>query len=364
MIIIHQPCLVRTEVGVRLQAEYVIGNQKDVLWYEADRKYERYFTHERADAFVVGLTWFALKHGHDIEVLPPMSEKLYYTLNHYVVPLIAQVHGYKPIQIRCSRLVNQPLSSSGGAGAGLSCGVDSFSTICDHMKQDVPKKYQISHFTFFNVGSHGDFGGQQAYNLFQKRSRVAVACAKEIGKELIVLNSNISEKVRLYFQPTHTLRSISAALTLQKLFRSYYYSSTYHPKYFDLSKKDVAYFDIFHVPLLSTETTSFFSSCSTYTRFEKTRLISTFKPSYRHLNVCVNSDVNCGHCFKCLKTLLTLDILGKIENYSSAFNLEAYYKAKPDYIEFVKKNSKSLQDPHLQDIYREMMQNHSLDNPI
>ncbi|MFC3886042.1 hypothetical protein ACFOU2_22205 [Bacillus songklensis] len=358
MIIIYEPEIKKNDKEVRLQAVFEVDGQKDVLWFEVEEKYSIYLTNERADAFLVGLLWYALKNGHDIKVLSPMSERLYYTVNKYLVPVIAEIHGYKTIKVMCNQLAAKPISNAGAVGTGLSCGIDSFSTICDHMGDGVPGKYKITHFTFFNVGSNGDFGGKQALNLFEERTKIAKACADELGKELIMVNSNLSEILHMSFRQTDTLRSMSAVLALQKLFKVYYHSSTVHIKDFRLSKSLLACSDIFNLNMLSTENTSLFSSCANYTRVDKTRMVAKFEPSYKYLNVCTKDKFNCGKCSKCLRTLLTLEIIGAIDKYAAVFPLDVYRKKRPKYIAKVLANRDT--DIWMKEIYHEMVRTNYL----
>ncbi|PAE44290.1 hypothetical protein, partial [Bacillus sp. 7884-1] len=46
----------------------------------------------------------------------------------------------------------------------------------------------------------------------------AKACAEELGKELIVVDSNINDVLKMSFVRTHTMRNISTLLVFQKLF--------------------------------------------------------------------------------------------------------------------------------------------------
>ncbi|MFC3884175.1 hypothetical protein ACFOU2_12020 [Bacillus songklensis] len=361
MIIIYEPEIKKNDKEVRLQAVFEVDGQKDVLWFEVEEKYSVYLTNERADAFLVGLLWYALKNGHDIKVLSPMSERLYYTVNKYLIPLIAEIHGYKMIKVMCNQLAAKPISNAGAVGTGLSCGIDSFSTICDHMGGGVPEKYKITHFTFFNVGSNGDSADKRTLTLFKERAKIAKACADELGKELIMVNSNLSEILHMDFEQTHTLRSMSAVLALQKLFKVYYYSSSVHIKYsssvyiknFGLSRKHPDDYDIFSLSMLSTENTSLFSSCANYTRVDKIRMVAKFEPSYKYLNVCVKDKFNCGKCSKCLRTLLTLEIIGALDKYASIFNLNAYYKKRSNYITKVLDSPDN--DIYMREIYNEMV---------
>lgn len=352
MLTIYRPELVKTDNGVKLEALFELNGKKDYLWYEVEEKYSQYLTFERADAFVVGLFLLALKEGENIKVNAPISERLYYTLNTYLLPLFAEINGYEKIAIHCDELVNDVLQNFGAVGTGLSCGIDSFSTIYKHLVDDCPNDYQITHFTFFNVGSNGTLGGEKARNLFKKRLEIVNSCALELGKELITLDSNISEILQLGFYETHTYRNISACLALQKLFKVYYYSSSYSLRYFNLKPGSCGHYDIFNMSMLSTETLNFFSTCPYHTRVDKTKIVSIFEPAYKYLNVCIRDGENCGECEKCVRTLFTLELLGKLENFSSIFNLENYYKQRSNYIAkvlaFRKKNE------YMKEIYEEI----------
>ena len=43
------------------------------------------------------------------------------------------------------------------------------------------------------------------------------------------------------------------------------------------------------------------------------------------MDVCFNFH-NCGHCAKCYRTLLTLDLLGKVDKFKPVFDVETYKK--------------------------------------
>jgi bacterioferritin-associated ferredoxin len=350
---IDKPKIASSKFGYKIEAEYRVNEKNETLWYEVKEKYQEYLTHERVDGFLVGLLFYALKNNYNIEVLGPVSAELIYKLNKYLIPLLSQVYNYKEIKISSEFMVSEKLSSKNAVGTGLSCGIDSFSTIYENMVKEEEEGYKITHFTFLNVGSHGDYGGVDSTALFLERAAIAKNCADELGKELILVNSNISEILQMNFQSTNSLRSLSAILILQKLFKVYYYSSSYHIKNFKLSNKDTSYFDVFNMTMLSTENLKFFSSCPTYSRVEKTRMVAEYTPSYKYLNVCVKDGNNCGKCFKCMRTLLTLEIFNEVQNFSSIFNMEAYNHAKKKYIARVIGNKDY--DVFDREIYDEML---------
>ncbi|WP_431800748.1 hypothetical protein [Halobacillus andaensis] len=351
MLKIYKPEITFTKTGTRIQASFESDDIEDLLWFEVEDKYKDHLIDGRADGFVIALLIYAMERGFDIQVLCPMSKKLYYTVNKYLVPLLSDLNSYKNIKVHCNDLVSEPLLNKGGVGTGLSCGIDSFSTIVDHIGNGCPESYEVTYFTFFNVGSHGN-SKEKSNILFRERAKKAQEVADQLGKELIIVNSNIPEILKSNFESTHTLRSMSAVLVLQKLFNTYYYSSAVHANEFKLSKNSMGHYDIFNLSMLSTETTNLFSSCCTKTRVDKTRMVAEFKPSYKYLDVCVRSNSNCSTCYKCLRTLFTLELLGKLELYSSVFDLNKYYSERKLYIAKVIAFYKK--DIFLREIYNEM----------
>lgn len=331
MLTIYKPEILQSSTGSRVQAEFEVKGKRDVLWYETEEQYGQYLTSERADAFLVGLLGKAIKEGHDITVKSTLSERLYYTLNNYLIPIIANTLNSEPIKVFCSSLSSIPLKNLHAVGTGLSCGIDSFSTIYEHLQDDCPSGYQLTHFTYFNVGSHGSHGGDRAQSLFNKRLEHVKKCAIELGKELVIINSNVSELLQMSFTEIHTLRNIAAVLSIQKLFKTYYYSSSVEIKKFSLNK-GMGPYDVFSLSMLATESINLFSTCPSLTRFDKTQKVAHNEIVQRYLNVCIKEGENCGNCIKCARTLLTLEILGEINKFSSIFDLKEYQKRRSRYI--------------------------------
>lgn len=57
-------------------------------------------------------------------------------------------------------------------------------------------------------------------------------------------------------------------------------------------------------------------------RFEKTALIAEWPVGLQNLRVCQRDDTgtaNCGRCEKCLRTMTTLEALGKLEGLTDTF---------------------------------------------
>ena len=207
---------------------------------------------------------------------------------------------------------------------GFSGGVDSFATVADI------KAENIEYFLFNNVGSHGGAGER----LFEQRYKLVSKCAAQLKTPLLKINSNLDlfyDNELLNFVYNHTLRNISVALLLQQGINQFYYASAYHLSDFQFyNRPTIAHLDPILLPLLSTENIIVLPHGTLLTRFDKTKLITNFSDSYQYLDVCVDeeSEKNCSHCYKCRRTMATLDILGKRELYKEVFDFSLYDKKK------------------------------------
>lgn len=336
MIVIHPSKIENQGEDTIITSIIEIGNKREKLWYRFSRRYQKFLVTENLDAFLVAVLFLGLKTGNDITLKAPVSARLCYTLTHYLIPALVLANPkFSKIKIFTQKLNYTDLNVEKVAGTGMSCGIDSFATYFDHSKEQGP--FKIKYFTFFNVGSHKDFGGENARRIFKTRLGSVNKFAEEEGVGLISVDSNLSEILQMNFQQTHSLRSVSCALHLQKLFKNYYYSSAYRLDHFELNSKDTSDSDIFNMQMLSTESTNFYASASRFSRVERTLLVAEKSSTYHKLDVCTNpqmdsSVINCSVCYKCLRTQITLDQAGKLQHYEAVFNLEKYRKIKNKYI--------------------------------
>lgn len=348
MIVIQSPKINVEGEEIIISSDVIIGGEQKTLWYRLSKKYKKFLVVERADAFVIGLLPLALKFGYNIQLEGVLSARLHYTLNHYLINALCLANpNFKQIKIYASGLDNKNLNTAEVAGTGLSCGVDSFATYYDHKHEEPP--FNIEYFTFFNVGSHGDFGGEKAREIFNQRLEIVKDFADKVNKEVIAVDSNLSEILKCNFQKTHTLRSISCVLLLQNLFKNYYYASSVRFDQFKLDKVRIAEYDLLNLQMLSTESTNFFSSVSQFNRIERLVIIAKEPDTYSFLDVCTNPahqglKINCSRCKKCVQTMITLEALGDLHKYESVFEIANYFKFKSRYLGYllIKTNRETL----------------------
>jgi hypothetical protein len=309
------------------------------LWFEVPAAYKEIITLDSMDAFVVGCLLPAMFAGHDVTVEGPISGKLYYNLKHYLMPILKE---YLPdlhiIGIKPSALHDPAQPRGSGVLSGFSGGIDSFCNYVDHSGDRVSPEYRITHFVYNNVGSHGQGSAEQDQALFMKRFASIRSFAEQEGKPFITVNSNIDGIIGMDFQLTHTIRNAAVALLMQKGIEKFLYASAYPFNKTQIKPShDMAYLDPVILPLLGTERLECIASGGQYTRVTKTARVATIEASEKYLDVCVHPRnakrfINCSYCWKCLRTELTLSILGKLERYNTVFDTEIYWKCENLYL--------------------------------
>ena len=226
MIYLDNPYIETGEKSSRLICDVLINNSIErKVWFEVENKYAEYLCSERCDAYVVGLLNYAMRLGHNIKSVAPITESLLYNINEYLMPaLLRNDKRLKRIKIEAPVEV-LPLKNAGAVGTGLSCGVDSFFEILKHTTSDY-KSRQLTHLCINNVGAfnniYKDYGLEK---IKDDRYDAARKVALELGLPLVETNSNFMESFKQNHLLSHTYSSMFAVLCLQKLWGIYYYGS-------------------------------------------------------------------------------------------------------------------------------------------
>jgi hypothetical protein len=315
-----------------------LGHQK--LWFSTPQKYAHGLCHNRMDGFLVGMLFPAMQYGEDIHLYGCVSHKLLFNINNYVIPLLSAFSpSSKRIKVTADETSSERYDAK-GVGTGFSAGVDSFCVIYDRLELENSPDYKINSFLFLNVGSHGwgESEEKQAYarRKFIKRYDYLQAFPKELGLAFIPLDSNLHKFHPWGHLKTDTLTSTAGILIMQGWFKRYYYGTagfsysdqiTYGDKFREVSVADCC--DPMIAPLLATESLDLILDGMQYKRNDKLSHIIEYPPVKKFLNVCVGvqeSHENCSVCGKCSRTLMALDALGKIEEFSHLFNINKYRK--------------------------------------
>ncbi len=319
--------------GNRICADLIEKDRTYNMWFEVEEEYIEFLTFEKADAFLITILPYAIKKELDIYTDNKISSKLYYQLTTYLIPMLCKKFKKRCINIE-AKLDTNKYNTQKAVGTGISCGVDSLYTISKHINRK-EQEFNITHLTFFNAGASGKFGGDEARELYKTRMKFARKFTIENNLKFVSVDSNMNEFLMMDHEMTHTFRSLACVLLMQKLFSKYYYSSGLEFDETRIEEYDSACYDILNVQCLSTEDTTFYSTGMETNRIGKIKEIVNYVPSYNYLNVCVFEDKNCGKCEKCIRTLLELDSIGKLDLYSKVFDIEQFEKNKNKYLIFM-----------------------------
>lgn len=308
----------------KLLSKIEYNNKEIEMYFEVERQYVKYLCEDNANAFLIALLPFIVKHNYDVIIKSKISSKLYYQLTTYLLPLLCNEFKKKDIKIECE--LTDIEYNSIGVGASISCGVDSFYTLLKH--QDCKdKSYNITHLTFFNAGSNGEYGGEEAQKLYQDRLNHIKQFCNQNNYPLVTVDSNMNEIIMMNHEKRHTFTTLCCVYALEKLFGKYYFASGFGFNGSHISDEDTAYYDILNVHCLSNENIKFYCSGIETTRMEKVRYISNYEITYNWLNVCVGKEYkNCCRCSKCIRTMTALDAIGKLELYKNVFDIDYYNK--------------------------------------
>lgn len=345
MFIISQPVIETHDGKCRMTSTFSAPGLNKEIFFETEAQYGQYLTHEVADAFVVAALLPALVAGEDIEVSRVSSDLAYHfdTLTY----LLGKVFDCKPIVLHAHEIVETGFAPQ-AVGSGFSGGVDSFCTYLRHTSEPCPDRMRITHLTLFNVGAYGNDYANTA-NAFQEDLKRAREFAEYVGKPLVPLDSNFSSIYRhekiYYYSLRINLCLSSAVLALQKLFKIYYISSGRTIDVLGLSSKDQTRYEACLTQRLSNKNTSIFVAEHNLNRVRKTQDIAHNELARRFLYVCLadifydhdgimfqkDNAPNCTECFKCLRTVSALDLLGALDGFSARFDLAKWARLRDDY---------------------------------
>ena len=321
----------------RLCSDISWGDRNRTLWFEVESEYEECLCSERIDGFLVALLPFAMIRNLNIHSDGYVSERLLYQLTTILLPsLSANINEFHSIDIDLKR-DGKVLESKNGVGTALSCGVDSFFTVLKHLDTDM-EGFRLTHLTYFNIMNSAIWQGREDSSRDFSNARIEYIkpAVEELGLKLVAVDTNFDLFYRHFgLLATFAFRYLGTVLALQKLFGKYYWSSSYTVSHFGFSVDNISSFDLLSVQCVSNENTTFYSTGSEVTRLEKTAYISDFAVTYKYLNVCWHYLNNCNKCEKCVRTMLGLYALGKIDRYSEVFDISYFYQNRDEYLGYM-----------------------------
>lgn len=295
----------------------------DQLWFSVPAEYA-HMINARADAAVIALVQVAMRVGRNLTVEGTLTDDVRWAV---AGEAQAVLRGTQPILQ--SVTIDAPdtapaLPRVAGVATGYSAGVDSYAVLQRYLlKEGAPEGQRVTHLLYNNVGSHGH--AEEGAMRFHARLTRIRRDAEGLGCPLIDVDSNLDAFYlpnRVGFLSSSTVRNAAVAhLLAQGIGRYLYASSVSYDVVGVRPRASVAATDPILLPLLSTTALTLTAANTDMDRVQKTALVAELAHAQQHLDVCIggSGERNCGDCWKCLRTMLTLDLLGHLDAFRDVF---------------------------------------------
>lgn len=309
--------------------------RETTMWFSVKAENADFFSTKVYDPFVLVSYYIAMHFGQDLKICGKVSKLLYKNITNYVQRIFLDFSDEtKPITFTVDGY-DEAEKDGNRTGAGISCGVDSFSTLYDRYVKETDPEYRVNSLFLFNCGTHGDYEDEDSHRLFAARYEQNRKAAEDLGLPIYTVESNLHAFTHVVGpdQKIGFLAIWACVLSVQRTLSKYYVASGFsyhqilasqsHSKNFDMDEFCGSYL----VPLIQTEGLRLIYDGAQRRRSEKTQNIADWEIAQKHLNVCVSEKVaaeNCSCCSKCFRTLIALEALGKLEKFSTVFDLKKY----------------------------------------
>jgi hypothetical protein len=276
-------------------------------WFEFPREYADALT-DSGNPWLVCLAPLAAWLGEPLRIGLPVDALLFRNLREvmaiwkswYPRPTIVPIHVSGPLV---------PPSEPGGRTAlFFSGGVDSLFSLYRNQR-DEPGAFPADDL----IAVHGFDIPLAKTEAFERHAHRLAVVAEATRKPLILARTNVRE-TRLREAPWgefwHGCALTAVGLALESRYARMLIASTNH--YADLTPWGS---HPMTDPLLSTSRTIFLHDGAAYHRWDKLDLVARHEEALQSLHVCFRgrSDVNCGHCEKCVRNMIILEVLGVLD---------------------------------------------------
>lgn len=213
----------------------------------------------------------------------------------------------------------------------MSCGVDSFYALLNHYCTG-DSNLDVTHTFFFDFFRTDVKYDLETFNYCQKVSA-------EMGLPMIKIVTNVLKVLNLNWYPTHLYSLFAGINSMQNIIGKYYLASSFHVT--DIKMNNPLYIDPSHYELLLVKAFHH-KDMELYlegsaTRIDKTDFIADFPIVQNRLSVCWSRPYdNCGLCPKCVRTLVDLEVLGKLDKFGAVFDLSHYKKNRDWYLSYAR----------------------------
>lgn len=286
---------------------------------------------QRADAFVVALLPLAMRLGEPVVVQAPVSATLAYGLRSVQHALAAWWPAlFRQVEMRYEQLEAEDLSGPRPSGVGccFSGGVDSWYTVLSHLAASEPlAAYRISHALITHSFSQLD-DHQPDDDRAERLHAIYAPVLADRGVELMLVESNLRRFRDRILRDGGRMKSYASSLLSWAHALGSHFGRFHLAGHSTWAYRDMTPFGS-HLALdhhFGTDRLQVLHFGAGATRSERIEGITHHPEVLRTLRVCLAQSgltaergqvMNCGHCKKCMRTLMVLDMLGRREACTS-----------------------------------------------
>ena len=301
----------KTERGSKLSARIHCPSSNldgKELWICYPPNCFEYLSHA-ADPWTAMLLWPAMRLGQTLRIDAIGSARLAEAIDDLMGIMNCWDPEFRPVNVELQGVMSD--RSAGGVTASFfSGGVDSFHTLLKNQAAQPARKGRISHLIFAQ-GFDVRMADIEQHNLILPSIE---RCAEELGCTLVPCATNIRDVIPeglVGWRYCHGPALAGMALGLSGLWHRILIPATQ-------TYKDLLPNGSHPVvdPLWSTESIQLIHDGAEATRLAKVRYIATSDQALRYLRVCWKNRegrYNCGCCEKCVRTMISLKIVGALE---------------------------------------------------
>jgi hypothetical protein len=288
--------------------------RRERLWFDVPQSHAKAVNHS-SDCWLMALLPLAFERGETLRICAPVdpvllqnAEKIQRIWSEWFPPR-------KPVQIDVEGTLQSPPANGGKTGLFFSGGVDSFFSLL-HFDQAAGGGRRIDDLIYV-WGFDLPLKNRAA---FERKMETLSKIAARLGKNLIPVVTN-PRQTRLRKLPwgmrLHGPALGAAGLLLGARFKTILLSASFGSRFAGPCPWGE---HVLTTPWMSFKGTRFIRYGGESNRFEKTTFIAQYEIALQHLHVCwaEGANTNCGHCEKCCRTLLALELLG-VRNRMAGF---------------------------------------------
>ncbi|NES69276.1 MAG: hypothetical protein F6K24_30630 [Okeania sp. SIO2D1] len=294
------------------------------LWYRFPIKYQDCLT-DSCDPFVIATIFLAMSQGCDLIVHGQVSPSLLDNLNEFQLawsswkPKIYQkINITADVEKETKKNLEQEVAISAFSGGVDSC----FTALCNTKGINLENKKNLQACLMV----HGFDIPIKQQEVFARAFLTSQRITASLGLELIPMATNFRQVIKLNWEDVHGVAIASCFYLLTKMYNTGIIASSYSS--FDLKGYNINTLPSSyshknaHLAWGTNPLTDLFLSSNSlkivdhgdgYSRLQKIEQMLDWQEFLENLRVCwqgERKDVNCGHCEKCIRTILCFRALG------------------------------------------------------